>query len=298
MSVNVGVHLPYRQPWGELTFAEMVAMAEQYEFESVWVPDHTVLAEQTQSRYPFSETGEFLSPPDEDWYDWVVVLSYLAGVTSTIRLGVAVAVLPHRHPVTVAKQIAAIDRLSGGRVSVGVGVGWLAEEFDALGVPFPERGRRTDAAIELMRTVWTGAPKAGEYGPYTMPAGIRSHPTPIQQPVPILVGGESPAAIRRAVAAGGWFGTSVGGTMSPAHLSEVVAQLRAKAIATKTDPAGLDITLRVVAPSRQVGTPDYIRWVSDLVAAGATRLTFDLNWASTERAEHVLKQLCSISAEL
>ncbi len=298
MSVQFGVHLPYREPWGELLLADMVGMAEQYEFESAWVPDHTVLANRTFSRYPFSETGEFISSPDEDWYDWVVVLSYLAAVTTTIRLGVAVAVLPHRHPVTVAKQIATIDRLSGGRVSLGIGAGWLEEEFDALGVPFADRGKRTDAGIELMRAVWTGAPTAGEYGPFVMPAGIRAHPTPIQQHIPMLIGGESPAAIRRAVAAGGWFGISVGGSMSPEHLSDVVARLRARSIAMEKDPAELDITVRVAAPGRQVGTPEFSQSLADLVAAGANRLTFDVNWSSAERAEGVLKQLRDIGSEL
>ncbi|CAM3589536.1 TIGR03619 family F420-dependent LLM class oxidoreductase [Smaragdicoccus niigatensis] len=294
MSVHLGVHLPYREPWGELDFAGMVALAEQYEFESAWVPDHTVLAEKTNSLYPFSDTGQFISPPDEDWYDWVVLLSYLAGLTSTIRLGVAVAILAHRHPVTVGKQIATIDRLSGGRVSLGIGAGWLAEEFEALGVPFDERGKRTDAGIALLREVWTGAPAAGDYGPYRIPEGIRSHPTPFQNPVPVLVGGESPAAIRRAVAAGGWFGTSAGGTMSPAHLESVVQRLRAKAEATGKDPDGLDVTLRVAAPGRQVGTAEYTQYLRELVSAGATRLTFDVNWAVAERAEIVLKQLAQL----
>lgn len=294
-----GIHLPPNEenPAG-LRLADMAAMVERHEFESLWLSDHTVLVEEPRSRYPFSTDGAFFAPPETDWYDWVVTLSYLAATTSRVRLGVGVAVLPHRQPVVLAKQLATLDRLSGGRVAFGMGVGWLAEEFAALGIPFRERGARTDAALEVMRQVWTGAPAAGEYGPFTIPDGVHSMPTPVQPRPPVLVGGESPAALRRAAVRGdGWFGTIAGGRMPPAHLHQVVARLRDQRRAAGLDPATLDVTLRVAA-GRDVSSPDFATYLADLLDAGATRLTFDLGWRSTSRAEEVLQRLRTLAADL
>jgi len=294
-ALPIGVHLPPSDLPG-LALRDMAELAERHGFESAWVSDHTVLVENPASRYPFSESGEFFLPPDAEWYDWVVALGFLAAATTTIRLGVAVAVLPHRQPVVLGKQVATLDRLSGGRITLGAGAGWLAEEFAALEVPFSGRGRRTDAVIDVLRAVWTGRPAPGRYGPYEIPGGVRTFPTPVQPRLPILVGGESPAAIHRAATRGdGWFGTIAGGRMEPGHLRDVVRRLHDEARAAGRAPAEIDVTLRVAAPGGEVFTPAYEDYVRRLVAAGATRLTFDIGWRSAARAADVLDRLGAVA---
>ncbi|MEU8251207.1 LLM class F420-dependent oxidoreductase [Nonomuraea sp. NPDC048916] len=295
-----GIHLPPNElDTDGLGLRDLATLAERHGFESLWVSDHTVLVENPRSRYPFSESGEFYLPPDTDWYDWVVTLSFVAAATTAIRLGVGVAVLPHRHPVLLAKQLATLDRLSGGRVSLGAGAGWLAEEFDALGVPFAGRGRRVDAAIELMRATWTGAPPPGEHGPFSVPPGVRTRPVPVQGHVPILIGGESPAALRRAVVQGdGWFGTIAGGRMTPEHLKDVVGTLHANAERAGREPRDVDVTLRVAARSGDVFTSAFEDYLRRLAEAGATRLTFDLSWRSATRADEILHRLRALGDAL
>src|SRR5262249_42712368 len=118
-------------------------MAEDLGFDSVWIPDHIIVPRAVQERY------------GPVYYDAIAVLAYLAGITSRVRLGTTVLVLPYRHPVVLAKQVASIDQLSDGRVILGVGVGWAEAEFQVLALPFAERGRRTDEALRLMHTLWT-----------------------------------------------------------------------------------------------------------------------------------------------
>ena len=134
----------------------------------------------------------------------MAVLAYLAGITSRVRLGTTVLVLPYRHPVVLAKELASIDQLSEGRLILGVGVGWAEAEFHILGAPFADRGRCTDEALRVMQTLWTQ--DAPEYsGPYCTFSDIIFQPKPVQQPVPIWVGGQSRAALRRtAQFASGW----------------------------------------------------------------------------------------------
>ena len=292
----IGIHLPPNEDdTGGLRLADMAELAESAGFESLWVSDHTALIAESKSRYPFSETGEFMLPPDANWYDWVVVLSYLAARTTTLRLGVGVAVVPHRHPIVLAKQLATLDQLSNGRVIFGAGVGWLAEEFAALGVPFSARGARTDASIDLIRAAWTGAPPAGTYGPFEIPPGVHTRPVPVQARLPILIGGGSAATLRRAVTRGdGWFGAIAGGRMSPEHLAEVVRRLRTEADKAGRDFAEIDVSLRVSAPAREVFTQEYADYLHRLIDAGATRLTFDIGWRNAQRAADILHRLRTV----
>lgn len=299
----IGVHLPPAENQtpggGGLSMADMVRLAEDAGVESAWVSDHTVLIENPASQYPFSKDGEFFAPPDSDWYDWVVVLSYLGAVTSRIRLGVAVAVLPHRNPLILAKQLATLDRLTGGRVALGIGAGWLEEEFDALGIPFRGRGSRTDGAVDLLRAAWTGTPPPGEYGPFTVPTGVHTRPTPVQHHLPILVGGESPAALRRIATRGdGWFGTIAGGRMSAEHLAVVVTRLHEALDRAERHPDEVEVTLRVAARSAEVGSAQFADYLQSLVAAGATRLTFDIGWRTADAVTTVLERLVHIAESI
>lgn len=202
---------------------EVTRLAEHLGYHSVFLADHIIVPRELESKYPYTRDGTFPYAPDKDWLDPMVALGFLAGQTETIRLGTSITVVPMRHPIVTAKQIATADFLSGGRVIFGAGVGWMAEEFALLGESFHDRGRRTDEYLQLMKVLWT---ETNPYfdGDYFQIANCGFAPKPVQKPhVPLWVGGESKAALRRAARLGdGWHsaGTSL------ADLSGKLAYLR------------------------------------------------------------------------
>jgi len=166
--------------------------AEDAGFHSIAVSDHVLLSEFDASTYP---AGTF--PPDVHWYDPFVVLAAIAGATTSIRLGTGVAVVPYRPAIQQAQAVASLDFLSGGRFFYGIGLGWMREEFAALGVPFSERGRRTDEYLAVMKLLWSGSGE-GFHGEFVDFQAGRISPRPLSEPhPPILVGGETPAALQR-----------------------------------------------------------------------------------------------------
>lgn len=184
--------------------------AEAAGFATLWSGEHVVLVDQPASRYPYSADGRIAVPADADWLDPLLGLSFAAAVTSTIGLATGVLLLPEHNPVLAAKQAATLDVLSGGRLTLGVGVGWSAEEFSALGVPFAGRGRRTAEYVAAMRALWADdvASFAGEF---TRFESVRVNPKPLRgRRIPVVVGGNSDAALRRVAAFGdGWYGFSL-----------------------------------------------------------------------------------------
>lgn len=196
--------------------------AEERGFESLWAPEHVVLFDEYESRYPYSPDGKFPGGGDTGLLDPLTALTYLAAVTERIRLGTSICLVPQRNPVYTAKQVADLDVLSGGRVEFGVGIGWLKEEFDALNVPFARRGQRTDEYLQVMKSLWTEETSTFEGELYELPP-CRMYPKPVQTPhPPILVGGESDAALRRAARYGqGWFTFN----RAPGQFSDVMDQL-------------------------------------------------------------------------
>jgi probable F420-dependent oxidoreductase len=193
--MKLGICLPhYGRPIEPSRLAQLAARAEEVGLDSVWVTDHVVVPRDVPLIYR------------DDMLDPLAVLSWLAGVTERIALGTSVIVLPYRSPLPVAKLLASVDVLSGGRLIVGVAVGWLEGEFAALGVPFRERGRRTDEAIELFRAAWTQDYPEITTANHDLSGGVKVSPMPLQKPrPPILVGGASDAALRRAARLGdGW----------------------------------------------------------------------------------------------
>lgn len=199
---------------------EVARLAESLGYHSVFLADHILVPRGLVSKYPYSRDGGFPYDPDKDWLDPLVALGYLAGQTRTIRLGTSVTVVPMRHPIVTAKQIATADHLSGGRVIFGAGVGWMAEEFALLGESFHDRGRRMDEYLRLMKVLWT-EPNPHFTGEYFQIAECGFAPKPVQKPhVPIWIGGESPAALRRAARLGdGWHsaGTSLAELPAKVH---------------------------------------------------------------------------------
>jgi probable F420-dependent oxidoreductase len=181
---------------------ELAAFAEQAGFESLWTIEHVVIPAGYQSAYPYSDDGRFGWPETLDYPDPLMWLATVAGATSSIKLGSAIVILPQRNPVVLAKELSTLDVMSGGRVLFGVGVGWLSEEFDAIGVPFDERAARTDEAIDALRTLWRDD-EASFGGRFTSFDRALMFPKPDQRidgepAIPVLIGGHSPAAARRA----------------------------------------------------------------------------------------------------
>jgi probable F420-dependent oxidoreductase len=200
--MKLGICLPhYGRPIEPSRLAQLAARAEEVGLDSVWVTDHVVVPRDIPLIYR------------DDMLDPLAVLPWLAGVTERIALGTSVIVLPYRSPLPVAKLLASVDVLSGGRLIVGVAVGWLEGEFAALGVPFRERGRRTDEAIELFRAAWTQEYPEVKTSNHHL-SGVKVSPMPLQKPrPPILVGGASDAALRRAARLGdGWHASGMAPT--------------------------------------------------------------------------------------
>jgi probable F420-dependent oxidoreductase len=198
--VNTGHYL---RPGQLGSFAEL---AEELGFESVWTFEHVIVPASYESRYPYNPSGKLAVSGSDRFVDPLVALAYVAARTERLRLGTGVNILSQVNPLYLAKQASSIDHLSGGRLILGLGVGWLKEEFDALGVPFDDRGPRADEYIDAMTAAWTGEP-VDFRGHFVDWHGWQMLPTPVQTPrIPIIVGGTSGPAIRRVVARGdGWY---------------------------------------------------------------------------------------------
>jgi probable F420-dependent oxidoreductase len=215
--------------------------AEAAGFASLWAGEHVVLVDRPTSRYPYADDGQLAVPSDADWLDPLIALSVAAAVTRTIRVATGVLLLPEHNPVLVAKQAASLDRLSGGRMALGVGIGWSAEEFAALGVPFARRSDRTAEYVAAMRRLWADevASHSGEFVNFD---AVRCYPKPDAGQIPILVGGNSDASLVRVAQWGdGWYGFN----LSPAESAERVRVLRRLCAEYGRDPSDLEI---VIAP--------------------------------------------------
>ncbi|HEY0214983.1 MAG TPA: TIGR03619 family F420-dependent LLM class oxidoreductase, partial [Cellulomonas sp.] len=225
-------------------------------------------------------------PTDVAYLEALVTLTTAAAVTSRVRLGTAVLVLPLRQPVLLAKQAASLDVLAGGRLVLGVGTGWLREEFAALGVPFERRGRLTSSAIEVLRDCWTGRPAERTTGDHPVPGGLLVLPVP-ERPVPLLVGGHSPAALRRAGVLGdGWLAQQSVADLDPDALGREIAQVRAHADEVGRDPAALRVVLRVADSLGRCA--EVAARVPALLAAGVHEVVVDTDPTGDPEADLVL----------
>jgi probable F420-dependent oxidoreductase len=204
--MRIGIFAPLASPFATAAYVRALAEgAEQRNFHSLWLPEHVVLFDDYASRYPYSPDGRIPAGGENGMLDPMAALGFLAAATRRIRIGSAVCLVPQRNPVYTAKEIATLDVLSGGRVDFGVGVGWLAEEFAALGVPFERRGARCREYLRVMHTLWCD-PVSQFRGEFYELAPCRQFPKPVQKPhPPIHFGGESDAALRRVADLGqGW----------------------------------------------------------------------------------------------
>jgi probable F420-dependent oxidoreductase len=236
---------------------ELVQAAEAAGFESAWTVEHTVIPKGYQSAYPYSGDGklpggegDFVLPDPQIW------MAYVAAHTSRIKLATGILILPQHNPVICAKQVATLDYMSGGRVLLGIGVGWLKEEFEALGVPFAERGARTEEYIGALRALWTQDSPCFE-GRFVRFKDAFMRPKPKNGTVPIIIGGHSKAAARRAGRLADGFFPARGA--SP----ELLALVRSEAIAAGRKPASVEITASI---------PEDLTLLPAMAAAGIGRV--------------------------
>jgi probable F420-dependent oxidoreductase len=287
--VRFGAKLPNSGPLPEgLGIATMAGRLEEWGFDSIWVSDHVVFPTAIQSRYPFAADGRITWPIDTPWYDAVVALTLAAAATSRVELGVAVLVGALRNPVIFAKQAASIDRVAAGRLTLGVGAGWLAEEFDLLQVPFRGRGKRLDEWIALLRECWTG--EAGPFNGrhYRLPARLLAYPTPAHE-IEILVGGMSRAALIRAGWLGnGWLGLQRVQALDIAGLRGAVGTMRQSALsAGRADAGRLRAVLRLSDSANAVDR--VAASLVPLAEAGITDVIVDVAWEAPERTSRAVE---------
>ena len=232
--------------------------AEAAGFESIWTVDHVVVPAGYQSKYPYDPSGRLPSGEATVFPDPLIWLAYVAAVTSTLRLATGILIVPQRNPLVLAKELATLDHLSGGRMILGAGIGWLQEEFDALGIPFAGRGRRTEEAIGAMRALWS-QDQASFEGSTANFSDCFLRPQPPGGTIPVHVGGHSEAAARRAGRIGdGFFPFGV----NPDELPRLIAIARQSAEEAGRDPMALEVTVQGIAtgartgPRRGVGTAE------------------------------------------
>ncbi|HEX3953120.1 MAG TPA: TIGR03619 family F420-dependent LLM class oxidoreductase [Stellaceae bacterium] len=211
--MRLGVHLPHiGRKAGPESIRRAAIQAEELGYADVWVSEHIIVPAGT------------MYPPSPIFWDPVVTLTWAAACTNRVGLGTSVLVLPLRHPLPLAKELATLQNLSQGRLILGAGVGWLESEFEALGIPFNQRGRRMDEGIAMMRAVWSEDPVS--FPAKTIPAVIskmRSLPMPAKS-IPIWIGGTSEPALKRALRMDGWHGSRA----SPEQAAPIVERLRAE----------------------------------------------------------------------
>ena len=242
---------------------EICRRAEAAGFESIWGGEHVILPDSIASKYPYTPDGKIPAEPDTPIPDPLIWLAFAAAAAPTLRLGTCILIVPQRNPLVLAKELATLDRLSGGRVELGLGVGWLKEEFDALGVPWERRGARNDEYIAAMRALWAG-PHAEFHGEFVDFAPVTCSPRPVQASIPILVGGDTDAAINRAVRlADGYFP----GEGDVQRLGALIARLRAAAEKADRDPDSIEINAMFGA---QMADP--VAGIEQLAALGVGRI--------------------------
>jgi probable F420-dependent oxidoreductase len=280
--MEVGIRIPHTGEAASAGFVrEWCETASELGFDSLWGADHIVMPHATASEYPLGRrpakiadgaVSAQLSPN----YELLTTLAYVSGVVPGMRLGTAVTLLPLRNAMLVARQVATVDQLCGGKFLFGVGVGWLKEEADAMGMPWTGRGKRTEEDIALMRALWMAEGDLVEFhGEFHDVPLIDPEPRPVQRPVPILIGGHTDIAIDRAARLGdGW----IAALMSAGRLEEHVETLRAKCDAYGRDLGGLTVV---------VGTPPLSRGDDGRIVAGSDDLVDQLEAYERLGIDHV-----------
>ena len=274
--MKIGTFATFMSP---LSTAEMIGdfarRAENIGLDSIWMGEHVVLFDETEFPYPGSRDGKIPVPEGGGMLDTVATFGYLAACTQTLRFGTGITLIPQRNPVYTAKEFATLDWLTGGRIDLGIGVGWCKEEVIACGYTFEDRGKRCDEILEMMQLLWT-EPVAEYHGEFHDLPPCRMDPKPVQKPhIPIIVGGHSRAGFRRAAKYGsGWYGfqLDVPGT------ADVCQALDAALAEQGRSRDGFEL---VITPTFNV-TADMIRGYEDL---GVDRLIIHLGSQKADRID-------------
>jgi probable F420-dependent oxidoreductase len=276
--MRIGAKVPNSGPLpASLGIPAMARTLDEAGFDSLWVSDHVVLPASIDSSYPFAKDGRATWASDTPYVDAIVALGLIAATTSRAAIGTAVLVMALRNPVVLAKQLASLDVVSGGRLRLGAGAGWLEEEFAALGVPFADRGSRLEEWIEIARSCWTGRPAGRASGRYVLPDGILCLPVPAH-PIEVLIGGHSARALARAGRIGdGWLGQQSLPELDPDTLGREAAAVREAAESSGRDPAELEIVLRIVESAGRAG--ELAARLPELARAGVSEVIVDLDWS-------------------
>ncbi len=291
--MQFGFSLPGRGPLARPdVLVKLAERADALRFSSLFVTDHIVIPTSYRSTYPYSPTGKAAGDWGQGYLEPLALMSYLAGATSRIRLGTSVLVVPYRNPVTTAKMLATLDVMTGGRVILGAGVGWLREEFEALGSPpYAERGKVTDEYIRLMRECWTREPVEFSGAYYRLPP-VSVLPKPVQKGgIPVWIGGHTDSALRRVGETGdGWhpIGHRAPAMLFPDEYAEKVSIIHGWARKAGRDPKEITLSFRVpmdVTSSRTKTTEripfrgpagQVIEDIRSYQALGVTHFVFDL----------------------
>lgn len=239
MFANAG---PFTDPH---VFAHLATTSEHVGIESLWAVEHVVVPVGYASTYPYDPSGKMPGPDDSPIFDPIASLAYAAALTSKIRLATGVVILPQRHPFYIAKEAATLDVLSGGRAILGIGVGWLEEEFNALGIPFQSRGVRTREMVDAMRSLWSPGAQSfdGEHFRWT---DVESNPKPVQAGgVPIVVGGHTAIAAKRAARYGNGFFPAM---VSEERFAELAATMTAECERIGRDASEIELTTTFMRP--------------------------------------------------
>lgn len=262
--MRISLFAPLISPQNDAAYVSALAKgAEERGFHGVWLGEHVVLFDEYDAEYPYEDDGKIPVGGDRGLLEPITALSFMAAQTDRIRLGTGICLVPQRNPVYTAKEIAAVDYLSNGRVDFGVGVGWLEEEFAALDVPFARRGARCREYLDVIQSLWRDEVSSfsGEF--YEL-APCRQYPKPIQQPgPPIYFGGESDAALRRVADVGqGWYGFNVDVREAKRRLA------RLDELLAKKDRSRADVEV-VICPYSHKVTKDI---AAEYAAAGVEQL--------------------------
>ncbi|MDH4075978.1 MAG: LLM class F420-dependent oxidoreductase [Acidimicrobiia bacterium] len=267
--------------------AAIATAADECGIESIWSVEHVVIPHGYQSRYPYHESGKIPGGEDPDIPDPLIWLAYAAAVTKQVKLATGILIVPQRNPVVLAKECASLHKLSNGRFELGIGVGWLQEEFECLGVPWPDRGRRTDEYCAAMAALWS-QDKAAYDGRYAKFSNAISRPQPVGGSVPIVVGGHSDAAAKRAGRYGTGFFPASGTDGELAHLFEV---MKAEAEAHGRNGNDIEVTTMVWSPRRE--SLDRVKELEDL---GVHRLVVAPPTSNPTKIRQAMEQLAETVA--
>lgn len=267
----------------------LAGAVEEVGIESLWTVEHVVVPQGYASQYPYDKSGRMPGGEDSPIPDPLIWLSHMSALTSTVKLATGILILPQRNPLVVAKELATLDRLSGGRLLLGVGAGWLEEEFDALGIPFADRGRRLDDYVGALRAAW-GEQPASHDGEFVQFPKVYVEPRPVAGSVPVIVGGHTHAAARRAGRLGDGFFPGRG---RDEDLVGLMATMRAAAEEAGRDPSAIEVT----ASGFALLGPDPLAAVEHYASLGISRLVIppltynptDLPSVLTDFADRVIR---------